>query len=225
MVVGRPPWGHIINKDTKKIVPDPKFQHIRENIISMRTEHKMSLDQIANVLTDLKVPNLSGNKIWKLYMVSVVLKRELGNANAKKYNLAKFNKFGYKNRSNEEEEEINVDNETENDDEIENEVDDEREDVDVDNDVDDEREVDENKELEEEEPENETIENETSTEESPKSPTEKIPEKDTHKPESHLLSKPIVYLKIMVKKKYKDMFTEEDLSQMSAMDLVSLLED
>lgn len=39
------------------------------------------------------------------------------------------------------------------------------------------------------------------------------------------MKKPIPYLKIMVEKKYKGMFTEEQFKDMSAEDLVDILDD
>ena len=84
--VGRPRWGYRIDQETKKLVPDEGIYDIIVDIIKMRTEKRLSLDQIADHLNDIKCPTPSGGGRWERRMVSTVIKKELGAAEAKKFN-------------------------------------------------------------------------------------------------------------------------------------------
>lgn len=88
--VGRPKWGYIIDKETRKLVPDPSTQDIIKWMITVRTEKKYSLEEIADMLNELDIPSLSGKGKWNRRMVSTVLRREMGEEEAKKHKLSKF---------------------------------------------------------------------------------------------------------------------------------------
>lgn len=88
--VGRPKWGYIIDKNTRKLVPDPSTREIIQWMIKVRTENRYGLEEIADMLNELKVPSLSGKGKWDRRMVSVVLRRELGEEEARKHKLSKF---------------------------------------------------------------------------------------------------------------------------------------
>lgn len=83
-VVGRPRWGYKIDPNTKKLVPIPEFYEIIQNILKMRRDDKLSLDQIAQILNELKIATPSGKRDWERRMVSKVLQQELGSQEAKK---------------------------------------------------------------------------------------------------------------------------------------------
>ena len=83
--VGRPSWGTRIDPVTKKSVLIPHIQEIIKKIVEMRTIQKFTLQQIADVLNDISCPNPSNSGKWERRMVSVVLQRELGKEEAKKY--------------------------------------------------------------------------------------------------------------------------------------------
>lgn len=84
--VGRPRWGYRIDKETKKLVPDEDIYDVVVDIIKMRTEKRLSLDQIADRLNVIGCPTPSGEGKWERRMVSSVIKKELGVNEAKKYN-------------------------------------------------------------------------------------------------------------------------------------------
>ena len=83
-VVGRPRWGYKVDPQTKKLIPIPEFQEIIQSIVKMRRDDKLSLDQIAQILQELKISTPSGRGEWKRCMISKVLQQELGVQEAKK---------------------------------------------------------------------------------------------------------------------------------------------
>lgn len=198
--VGRPKWGYIVDKETRKLVPDPEYRDIIEWMIKVRKENKYTLEDIAVMLDESDIPSLSGKSRWDRRMVSIVLRRELGEKEAREHKLSKFINNRKKERDMVEEDiefiqSLNKPQEdTEEEDDINNESD--------------------STTSPEEQPENSS--HTTILESTPPSSQSR---------REQLMKKPIPYLKIMVEKKHRGMFTEEQFKDMSADDLVDILDD
>jgi DNA invertase Pin-like site-specific DNA recombinase len=209
--VGRPKWGYIVDKDTKKLVPDPLTQDIIKWMINVRTEKKYSLEDIAGMLNELDIPSLSGKCGWNRRMVSTVLRREMGEEEAKKHKLSKFinNRKNEKDLVNEDVEFIkSINNPQEN---KEKDINISQEDV-----INNELEI------------NHTSQEQTEI--SLPNSTSKTTELESTSSSSQsrreqLMKRQLPYLKIMVQRKYKDMFTEEQLRDISIEELVDLLDE
>jgi DNA invertase Pin-like site-specific DNA recombinase len=85
LAIGRPRWGYEIDPTTKKLIPVPEIQTVIKTIIELRTEKRLSLEQIASLLDELGIPTPSGSNRWERRMVSVILTKELGKETARKY--------------------------------------------------------------------------------------------------------------------------------------------
>lgn len=209
--VGRPKWGYIIDKDTRKLVPDPSTQDVIKWMINVRTEKKYSLEEIAGMLNESDIPSLSGKGEWDRRMVSTVLRRELGEEEARKHKLSKF----INNRKNEKDlvkEDIefiqSINKPKEN---TEKDINIPQEDV-----INNELEI--------------NYTSQEQTENSLSNPIPKTTELESTSSSSQsrrdqLMSRQLPYLKIMVQRKYKDMFTEEQLRDISIEELVDLLDE
>lgn len=205
--IGRPRWGYIIDKESKKLIPDPSTQNIIKWMIEARTEKQYGLEEIAKILNELNIPSLSGKCKWDRRMVSVVLQRELGEEEAGKYKLSRFinNRKKEKERIAEDIEFIQS---------LQNPLEDQHTEEHI-------------TEGNPEEKHNTDFQYIT-TELNPKSPNTTITETNSSFPLSkreQLMKKQIPYLKIMVQRKYKDMFTEEQLRDITLEELVDLLDE
>jgi DNA invertase Pin-like site-specific DNA recombinase len=83
--VGRPRWGYEIDPETKKLVPIPELYEMIQSIVKMRTEQKLSLQQIADILNEISFPTPAKKGPWERRMVSVILQKELGKEESKKH--------------------------------------------------------------------------------------------------------------------------------------------
>jgi len=77
LAISRPRWGYRVNPETKKFEPVPEIQVVIKEMIRMRKDNNMTLEEICRHLNSLEIPTPGGGREWTEKTVSNVLIHEM----------------------------------------------------------------------------------------------------------------------------------------------------